>query len=325
MPAHRTFCWFIAIFAVCSGLLLARAAPTAESSAKPFLGRWDLTLKTPVREYPSWLEIYEDKGELKASMVGRWGNSRPLPKIEISHGSVMFVSPKRAEDRTTDMVFQGKLVAGKLVGSTTGPGGEVWTWVGERAPSLERAEPPRWGKPVTLFNGKSLDGWHEYSANPFPESGRHWSVSDGLLMSPGNGPELATGRKFQDFKLHVEFNCGPGSNSGVYLRGRYELQIENESADEPPSHHTGAIYGFIVPKPELPRTAGTWQTFDITLVGRRVTVVQDGQTIVASQWIPGITGGAIDSHEGLPGPIILQGSEKGHVSFRNIVITPAEN
>jgi hypothetical protein len=332
MRAQRKFCLLVAIFAVCSGLLLARAGAAvvadsspAGSSAKPFLGRWDLTLKTPEREYPSWLEIYQGKGELKANMVGRWGNARPLPKIEISHGGVMFVSPKEAENRSTDMVFKGKLVAGKLVGATTGPGGEPWTWVGERAPLIERAEAPRWGKPVSLFNGRNLDGWHEYSANPFPESGRHWTVSNGLLVSPGNGPELATDRKFQDFKLHVEFNCGPASNSGVYLRGRYELQIENESAEEPPSHHTGGIYGFIVPKPELPRTTGTWQTFDITLVGRRVTVVQDGQTIIANQEIPGITGGAIDSHEGLPGPIILQGSEKGHVSFRKIVITPAEN
>ncbi|HTZ59834.1 MAG TPA: DUF1080 domain-containing protein [Acidobacteriaceae bacterium] len=304
---------------------MAADASAANDSAKPFLGRWDLTLKTPVREYPSWLEIYEEKGELKANMVGRWGNARPLPKIEIRDDSVIFVSPKRAEARSTDMVFKGKLVAGKLAGTTTGPGGEAWTWVGERAPLLERAEAPRWGKPVSLFNGRNLDGWHEYSANPFPESGHHWTVSDGLLVSPGNGPELVTDRKFQDFKLHVEFNCGSASNSGVYLRGRYELQIENESAAEPPSHHTGAIYGFIVPRPELPRTAGKWQTFDVTLIGRRVTVVQDGQTIIANQEIPGITGGAIDSHEALPGPIILQGSEKGRVSFRNIVITPAEN
>jgi Domain of Unknown Function (DUF1080) len=331
MRGQRRFRLFVT-FAVCCGFLFTRGGATMpidssapNSSAKPFLGRWDLTLRTPVREYPSWLEIYEAKGELKANMVGRWGNSRPLPQIEISHGSVRFISPKDEENRTTDMVFQGKLVAGKLIGTTTGPGGEAWTWVGERAPSLERTGAPRWAKAIPLFNSRNLDGWHEYSANPFPESGHHWTVADGMLLSPGNGPELAGDRKFQDFKLHLEFNCGPSSNSGVYLRGRYELQIENESVDEPPSHHTGGIYGFIVPQPELPRTTGKWQTFDVTLIGRRVTVVQDGQTIIANQEIPGITGGAINSHEALPGPIILQGSEKGQVSFRNIVITPAEN
>jgi hypothetical protein len=328
---QRRFWLFVTIFAVCSGFLSipGRGTALADSSAagstvKPFLGRWDLTLKTPVLAAPSWLEIYEEKGELKANMVGRWGNVRPLPQIEISHGALKFTSPKDEEERKTDMVFNGKLVAGKLIGTTTGPDGAAWTWAGERAPSLDRTTAPHWGKAIPLFDGKNLDGWHEFTANPFPQSGNHWTVVDGTLVSPGNGPELATEKKFQDFKLHLEFNCGPMSNSGVYLRGRYELQIENESSGEPPSHHTGGIYGFIAPDPELPRTTGKWTVYDITLIGRRVTVVQDGQTIIDNKEIPGITGGAIDSQEALPGPIILQGSEKGHVSFRNIAITVAE-
>jgi hypothetical protein len=135
---------------------------------------------------------------------------------------------------------------------------------------------------------------------------------------------LINDSKFEDFKLHVEFNCGPTSNSGVYLRGRYEVQIETDSANEGPMHHTASVYGFIVPTPELPRKANEWQTYDITLIGRRVTVVQNGQTVIDNKEISGITGGALDSHEGLPGPIYLQGSEKGHVQFRSIVITPAE-
>ncbi len=130
-------------------------------------------------------------------------------------------------------------------------------------------------------------------------------------------------KTFENFKLHVEFNIGPDSNSGVYLRGRYEVQIENESAGESPSHHTGGVYGFLTPNPEQPRTTGKWQTFDITLIGRNVTIVQNGKTIIDNQEIPGITGGALNSNEGDPGPIVLQGSEKGHVSFRNIVLTPA--
>src|SRR2546429_8905775 len=125
--------------------------------------------------------------------------------------------------------------------------------------------------------------------------------------------------------LHVEFNCGENANSGVYLRGRYEVQIETDSIEEPPSHHMGGVYGFLDPTPELPRKPGTWQTYDITLVGRNVTVVQNGQTIIDNKEIPGITGGALDSHEELPGPIYLQGSEKGRVAFRSIVLTPAEN
>jgi len=230
-----------------------------------------------------------------------------------------FVSPKEEEGLPVDMVFEGSLTGKRLSGKVNGPNGATWQWTGERAPSLERKNAPKWGKPIALFNGKDLTGW-----KPSGKGKSEWRVENGILITPGEGPELINDSKFEDFKLHVEFNCGPTSNSGVYLRGRYEVQIETDSADEGPMHHTGSVYGFIVPTPELPRKANEWQTYDITLIGRRVTVVQNGQTVIDNKEIPGITGGALDSHEGLPGPIYLQGSEKGQVQFRSIVITPAE-
>jgi 3-keto-disaccharide hydrolase len=289
-------------------------------SVDAFLGRWDLTLQAPDREYPSWLELTQKNGQLKAQMVGRWGNARPLPKVEITNGHLKFVSPKEEEDRNDDMLFEATLDGNRLSGTTSGPDGKVWPWSGERAPSLKRTATPKWGKPVTLFNGRDLSGWTMTKST----SASVWHVENGTLISPGEGPELINNSKFEDFKLHIEFNCGPDSNSGIYLRGRYEVQIETESASEPPSHHTGGVYGFLEPTPELPRKPGEWQTFDITLIGRMITVVQNGQTIIDNREIPGITGGALDSHEALPGPIYLQGSEKGHVAFRNMVLTPAE-
>jgi hypothetical protein len=171
---------------------------------------------------------------------------------------------------------------------------------------------------VQLFNGKDLSGWH-----PSDPKLPAWKVENGILVSPGRGAELISDSKFQDFKLHLEFNCARGSNSGVYLRGRYEVQIEDDPAPEGPSMRTGGVYGFLAPSPEQPRRPGEWQSYDITLVGRTVTIAQNGHTIIDHQEIPGITGGALDSHEGLPGPLYLQGSEAGHVSFRNIVITRA--
>lgn len=173
---------------------------------------------------------------------------------------------------------------------------------------------------MQLFNGRDLSGWKISD----PEAKVVWTVENGTLVSPGRGPELISDAKFQDFKLHIEFNCAKGSNSGVYLRGRYELQIEDDPQPEGPTMRTGGVYGFLAPSPEQPRKPGEWQSYDITLVGRVVTVVQNGQTIIDQQEIPGITGGALDSHEALPGPIYLQGSEVGHVAFRNIVITPAK-
>jgi hypothetical protein len=293
------------------------SAETTTVSAQSFLGRWDLTLKTPSREYPSWLEITQESGQLKALLVSRWGHARPLPKIELSHRQITFVSPKDEEDRKDDMVFVGTLSGQKLSGTTSGQDGTPWQWTGERAPDLKRRTEPKWGEPKQLFNGKDLSGWRPSD----PNATTTWKVENGTLLSPGHGPDLITDAKFEDFKLHVECNCAPKSNSGVYLRGRYEVQIEDDPVPEGPTMRTGGVYGFLAASPEQPRRPGEWQTYDITLVGHVVTVVQNGQTIIDKQEIPGITGGALDSHEGLPGPIYLQGSEDGHVAFRNITIT----
>ena len=307
------FCWF-------GSEQASGKTPSDASKTNKFVGRWDLTLKTPTREYPSWIEIREEDGQVRAQFVSRWGNARPLPQVETSGDHLRFVSPKEEEERKDDMVFEGTLANDQLSGTTTGPDGSVWTWTGRRAPLLKSKGSPKWGQPIALFNGKDLTGWRMDN----PDSTKLWKVQDGALITPGNGPELINESKFEDFKLHVEFNCAENSNSGIYLRGRYELQVETDSIQEPPSHHMGGIYGFLAPSPELARKPGEWQTFDITLVGRTVTVVQNGQTIIDNQEIPGITGGALDSHEELPGPIYLQGSEKGHVAYRSIMITPAK-
>jgi hypothetical protein len=291
---------------------------SSDESGEGFLGRWDLTLKAPDREYPSWLEVRREGGQLKADMVGRWGNARPLPKVELSKDRLTFVSSKDEEASPADLVFEGALVGKTLSGTVNGPDGKVWQWTGRRAPALKPSGEPKWGKPIPLFNGKDLSGWKIKGAGTTV-----WKVEGGNLITPGNGPELINDSKFEDFKLHVEFKADANSNSGVYLRGRYEVQVETDSAEEPPSHHTGGVYGFLAPVPELPRKPAEWQIFDITLIGRWITVVQNAQTIIDHKEIPGITGGALDSHEELPGPIYLQGSEKGHVAYRSIVITPA--
>ncbi len=296
----------------------SKSGSSAEST-RAFLGRWDLTLKAPDRDYPSWLELREENGQLKAEMVGRWGNARPLPSVELSNGRLKFVSPKEEEGSKADLVFEGKLSGRILSGTLNGPDGKTWRWSGLRAPTLKRTAAPKWAAPIALFNGKDLTGWHEDKPGAAPV----WKVENGSLITPGNGPELINNSKFEDFKLHVEFNCGPESNSGVYLRGRYEVKVETDSIADAPNRRIGSVYGFIAPDPELPRKPNDWQTYDITLIGRRITLVHDGQTVIGNKEIPGITGGALDSHEELPGPIYLQGSEKGHVMFRSIVLTPA--
>jgi len=225
----------------------------------------------------------------------------------------------KEEGRKDDMVFTAKLEGESLVGQTTGPDGTPWKFRGERAPSLARSGTPHWGKPVTLFDGKDLAGWHLSDA----KAAQTWKVENGSLVSLGNGAELVTDRKFEDFKLHIEFKVSPGANSGVYLRGRYEVQVEHDSHPEAAERSLGGVYGFLAPSPMPAHTPDIWRTYDITLIGRHVTVVLDGTTIIKDQEIPGVTGGALDTREGEPGPLYLQGSENGRVEFRHVQITPA--
>jgi hypothetical protein len=123
--------------------------------------------------------------------------------------------------------------------------------------------------------------------------------------------------------LHVEFRYPKGSNSGLYLRGRYEVQITDSKGLEPSKVDFGAIYGFIIPNEMVAKAAGEWQSYDITLIGRLITIVANGKTIVCNQQIPGITGGALDSDEGKSGPLMIQG-DHGPVEYRNIILTPAK-
>jgi hypothetical protein len=134
--------------------------------------------------------------------------------------------------------------------------------------------------------------------------------------------DLVTDERFGDFRLHAELRYPQGSNSGVYLRGRYEVQIDDGAGKALDSLRMGGVYGFIAPAVAAARAAGDWQTLDIELVGRRVTVVLNGTTIVDGQEIPGITGGALDSDEGAPGPIMFQG-DHGPIEFRNLTLARA--
>lgn len=326
MKLHRLFspaflCVAILSMVACTQKPPAPATSSGPSAAvKSFLGRWDLTVQTPKQTRPSWIEVSEDHGQPKVLMVGFWGHATLASNVQIQGGQIQFLAPKDTgfSDGTE---IKGEVSGSGITGTATSPDGVTWQWTAKRAPSLAPNGAPQWGKPVKLFNGRNLDGWTFAD----PSHSRIWKVEHGLLVKDGPGSELISKSKFEDFKLHIEFNCGPKANSGVYLRGRYEVQIETDSASDAPDQRIGAIYGFLTPQPPLPRTPNVWQTYDITLVGRTITLVHDGKTVYDQQEIPGITGGALDSNEGLPGPIYLQGTEAGRVAFRNITITPAES
>jgi hypothetical protein len=206
----------------------------------------------------------------------------------------------------------------KLTGTTRSREGAELTWVGVRAPALPKPNNVKWGTPIELFNGKDLAGWK--LKDPTRPNG--WKAVNDVLENEMPSSDIRTEKDFSDFKLHIEFNCPSKSNSGVYLRGRYEVQVMDSYGQPPESHRLGGLYGFIDPTENAGKPGGEWQTFDITLLGRYVTVVLNGKTIIDDKEIPGITGGAVNSREAEPGPLLLQG-DHGKVSYRNMVLTPA--
>lgn len=288
------------------------------SDPKEFIGRWNLTLDMNGIETPSWLELKQSgMSVLVGYFVGDHGSARPISIINFENGKISFSIPPQWESSNKDLTFEGVLSGNLLTGTIQYPNGDKFNYIGERAPSLVRDKDPTWGKPINIFNGKNLDGWHA------DKSENQWMVKDGILSSPQSGANLISDEKFDDFKLLAEFRYPKGSNSGIYLRGRYELQIQDDIGQEPSNLLFGGIYGFLTPNEMAAKAAGEWQTYEITLIGRRLTVVANGKKIINDQIIPGTTGGALDSKEALPGPIMLQG-DHGPVEFRKIIITPGK-
>lgn len=285
--------------------------------ADPVLGRWDLTIEGLEGPYPSWLEVrLRTEWELMGRVVGQFGSARHATDLNYKDGELTVVVPPQYEDGDADLVFIGALDNGALVGKVSMGDGTPLDWRAERAPSLERNDITEWGDPISLI-GDDLGGWR-------PRDERYpgcWTVRDGILQATPPCVDIFSEAAFDDFRLQLEFRYPPGSNSGVYLRGRYEVQIQDDLGKALDPLRLGGIYGFKAPKADAAKPPNEWQTYDILLVGRRVTVTLNGSEVISNYEIPGITGGALDSDEGRSGPLMLQG-DHGPIEYRNVVITP---
>jgi len=303
-----------------SPLAKAGFAPSQKMGDPPIVGRWDITINKSGRQVPSWLEVvHSGTNTLVGRFVGEGGSARPISKVNFNDGNMSFSIPHQWEAGDKDLLIQATLIGSdSLSGTLTSSDGQTYNWTAVRAPLLKRDKAPVWGTPIKLFNGKDLKGWHTEG-----EKENQWQAVNGILKSPHSGENIMTDKTFKDFKLHIEFRLPAGSNSGVYLRGRYEVQIEDNYGMEPAVDYISAVYGFLIPNQNAAKPAGEWQTYDITLVGRLVTVIFNGKEVICKQNIPGITGGALNSRESEPGPILLQG-DHGPIEYRNIIITPAK-
>jgi hypothetical protein len=294
-------------------LALLTVVPALFAAGNPFAGRWDFNIDGNAggvdRSGAAWLGVLEKNGQVEVWYQNTTGNVSRISsfKLEGAHLSVP-IGPAT----TWELDAAGdKLTGVEKRGDRSIP------LFGLRAPELKRAEPQSWTTPEPLFNGKDLAGWE-----PLGDVANHWVVQDGLLVNQAHGANLKTIRQFDDFKIHFEVNCPDGGNSGFYLRGRYEVQLEYEPLSKnPPERRIGSIYGRLAPSPELPRKPGEWESFDVTLTGRIVTIVHDGVIVVDHKEIEGITGGALDANEGQPGSFYIQGDHTGGLKFRNITVS----
>lgn len=309
-------------------MLTAALVPAATAKApfshtaqdqKALIGRWDITVDENGKTAPSWLEVkLSGTRTLVGYFVGSSGSARPVAKVNFNNGKFSFTIPPQWEGGDQDFVIEGEVSGESITGTITTSEGKKYSYKGVKAPYLKRTAAPAWGKPINLFNGKDLTGWKAVGA------ANQWEVRNGILTSPKSGANLISEQEFTDFKLHVEFRYKKGSNSGVYLRGRYEVQIEDSPKEAHPSSVLfSGVYGFLAPSEINALGPDQWQSYDITLTGRMITVVANGKTVISNQEIPGITGGALNSNEGTAGPIYIQG-DHGPIEFRKIVITPAK-
>jgi len=285
----------------------------------PLEGRWDLELQDFMgKTAPSWLEVrHSGHGTLVGRFVFAFGSARPVSEIETHGDKFTFSIPRQWEPEGSDMIIHGELKDNNLTGTIVYTDGSIINWKGVPAPKFTSNKEPNWGKPIDLFNGKDLSGWHLDAEKD------NWSINDGVLTNAEGGANLISDQKFTDFKLEAEFRYPKNSNSGIYLRGRYEVQIADNHGLAPSDIYFGGIYGFLEPNENAAKPAGEWQHYEITLIGNHVTIVANGKVIIKNQTIPGITGGALDSKEGEAGPIMIQG-DHGPVEFKKFVVTPVK-
>ncbi len=294
----------------------ALLTPALSFAKSPFEGRWNFNVTTPGGNRANWLGITEKAGNLEVWFQPTGGNVYQVKEVKAS-GSHLTLGLSAAAGKRLALTWEID-AAGDQLNVVQKRGDSTTKMTGVRAPELKRAEPKVWNKPEPLFNGKDLTGW-EPMGDP---KNSPWVVKDGYLVNMTKGANLQSTRKFEDFKVHFEVNCPDHANSGFYLRGRYEMQLEYEPlSDNPPERRIGSIYGRITPKGDLARKPGEWDTFDITLVGRTLTIVRNGVTTIDHQEIEGITGGAMDSNEAEPGPFYIQGDHTGGLKFRNITVS----
>jgi hypothetical protein len=340
MQIRLARCFILALTA----LFAVAPCATRANQTNPYVGSWALTVPGG---HAGWLGVKERNGNLTADIMWIGGSVVPVDEVRVNGDSLVLVRRHRFEEtdksgkrvRLTNVetiTAHRKGDALEMTTETLRPGGRTGEPKPEHftakllppvppAPDLSRV---RFGRPIKIFNGKDLSGWRLTD----PNAVNGWSVENGELINNPvqvegaphkNYGNLRTDKEFEDFRIQLDVNVPKGGNSGVYLRGVYEVQVEDSYGKAADPHHMGAVYSRITPSATAEKPAGEWQHMDITLIDRHVTVILNGVKIIDNQPVEGPTGGALWSDVLRPGPIYLQGDHAA-VKYRNIVLRPVE-
>jgi hypothetical protein len=339
-PEHKggmLKCFFRSVLA---SLLTTGFVATALAASNPFIGYWELTVPGGAA---GWLGVEEKDGQLKASMMWAAGSVVPTASAKVEGTQLVLTrnhdyeikdasgkKVKKTRVETITATLSGDQInLSSVTPRQDGSGDDKVSFGGRRSPPMPAAPnlaAVKYGKKIKLFNGKNLKGWQLTDKNAV----NGWSAQKGLLVNAAaqeegkphvNFGNLRTEREFSDFNLKLEARVPKGGNSGIYLRGIYEIQVADSYGQPPESHRIGGVYSRITPTSNPAKPAGEWQSYDITLVNRHVTVILNGIKIIDNQPILGCTGGALWSDVSRPGPLYLQGDHTG-VDYRNLVLRP---
>jgi hypothetical protein len=299
-----------------SGVLLLAVVP-AFCAPSDFNGRWDIT-DSGARAW--WVEL---TGVGTPQAAGKFvsafgGDMNKITTIEAKTDELTFTIAPNGQG--AKKIYHARLAGGKLEGTAETEGkSDLVKWTGVRAPVITDKDDGSWkeGKPIELFNGKDISGWK--ALNPSVEM--KWSVVDGIMRNAPPTTDLISEQKFWNFKLHVDFRIVQRSNSGIGLRGRYEVQILDDYGKPAGTHGAAALYSRVAPSVNASKPPGEWQSYDIRLVGRQLTVVFNGTKVLDKVEVEGLTAIATNADEGEPGPFIIQG-DHSYVEIKSFVVTP---
>ncbi|MBP5226922.1 MAG: DUF1080 domain-containing protein [Kiritimatiellae bacterium] len=321
-----------ATLALLFGTVAGAAVET--TAALPYVGRWALTIPGGGA---GWLGVEKNGPQWKSALLWGGGSVVPTAETKFENGKLFVIRKHNQKKDGKDVTYVETITCTldgddmKLTTRTVDETGkEVGKadFTGKRIPPL----PPtpdlakiKFGDPIPLFKKDSIEGWELMEK----DAANGWSMKDGVLSNRVKGPDgknrhcsnIRTTQTFEDFNLKTEVRMLPGGNSGIYLRGIYEIQMADTFGRPVDSHNMCGLYSRITPSEAAEKPAGEWQTVDVTLCDRHLTVILNGKKIIDNKPILGCTGGALTSDEFKPGPIYLQG-DHSDVDYRNMVLTP---